>query len=168
MLLSMEVSLYNPRFVVMEATDGAARVIYTARSAHVHEAAMQMRKRTPPGELLAEISDKLEFILAAYPIDHAVWYMRRNGIANRDTSMMALGAILLLLHQAGLPVPEEITQSRIHLALTGRSQANAQMLEQYAFQHLKYWREEHWPFVSPIFTGLAWYCIHGSIERRYR
>lgn len=168
MLLSMEVSLYNPRFAVMEATDGKARVIYTACSAHVHEAAMHMRKRTPPGELLAEIADKLEFILAAYPIDHVVWYMRRNGIVNRDTSMMGLGAILLLLHQAGLPLPEEMTRSRIHLALTGRSQADAQLLEQYAFHYLKYWREEYRPFVSPIFTGLSWYCIHGVLEGRNR
>lgn len=161
MLLSMEVSLYNPRFVVMEATDGAARVIYTARSAHVHEAAMQMRKRTPPGELLAEIADKLEFILAAYPIDHAVWYMRRNGIANRDISMMALGTILLLLHQAGLPLPEEITRSRIHLALTGRSQANSKALEESARKHLRYWHDDYWTFMTPILSGLAWHHIHG-------
>lgn len=164
MLLSMEVSLYNPRFVVMEATDGAARVIYTARSAHVHEAAMQMRKRTPPGELLTEIADKLEFILAAYPIGHAVWYIRKNGIANRDTSMMALGSVLLILHQAGLPTPDELTISRIHLALTGRSKANARLLKQTALQYLRYWRDENWMFNTPILSGLAWYKSFGTLS----
>ena len=106
MLLSIEVSLYCPRFVVMDVRDGKLRIIHTAVNDHLRESSMAQRRRTPQGDLLLEINEKLSFILAAYPIKNAVWSMRQLAEGNMEAAKLALGAVLLTLVQHGVSSDE--------------------------------------------------------------
>lgn len=152
MLLAIEVSLYCPRFVVMDVKDGKARIIHTAMNDHLREAAMAQRNRTPVGELLMEIAESLEFILTAFPISDAVWSMRQLGVANADAAKTALGAVLLTLAQHGI-TPDEMKRSRMLLLLTGTSKSDARHAQSVALRILPTIQEG---YSVPILSGLAW------------
>ena len=83
--------MYCPRFAVLDGENGKARVVFTSQNDRHQEALRKARHRTAPGQVLGEIESKLLFILDVYPIQHVVWVMRRQGIANREASQMALG-----------------------------------------------------------------------------
>lgn len=168
MLLAVEVSLYCPRFVVMDVKDSQPRLIFTAVVDHQREASMAQQNRTPTARLLLEIADKLSFILTAYPVTHAAWHMRQLGIANMDAAKAALGAILLTLAQHGVDA-SEMQRSRVCLLLTGSSKPDAHRLQTVQEQFL--------PAVPAAFAalcsvGLAWmiaqHLLHRSspLERR--
>lgn len=158
MLLSIEVSLYCPRFVVMDVKDGKTRIIHMAMNDHLREASMAQRNRTPVDELLLEIAEKLEFILTAYPITDAVWSMRQLGVANADAAKTALGAILLTLAQHGVQA-DEMLRSRMQLLLTGKSKADAQMLQEQRDQLLSLPPDAEC-YAMPALSAIAWLKAH--------
>ncbi len=154
MLLSIEVSLYCPRFAVLEVKDEKPRMICTAVNDHQREAAMAHRRRTPISELLLEIADKLSFLLTAYPITDAVWYMRPMAAANQEAAQVALGAILLTLEQHGVSA-DEMIRSRMQLLLTGNSKANTQMVSRTLTTFLQEIPET---YSTACAYGIAWFC----------
>lgn len=154
MLLSAEVSLYCPRFVVMELKDARPRVVYAAMNDHRREASMAQRRRAPPGNVLLEIADKLSFILTAYPVTDAVWYMRSMAAANQEAAQVALGAILLTLEQHGVSA-DEMIRSRMQLLLTGNSKANTQMVSRTLTTFLQEIPET---YSTACAYGIAWFC----------
>jgi len=159
MLLSIEVSLYCPRFVVMDVKDGKARIIHMAVNDHLRESSMAQRNRTPVGELLLEIAEKLEFILTAYPITNAVWSMRQLGVVNAEAAKIALGSILLTLSQHGIH-SDELTRSRAQLYLTGTSKSDSKTLRTTLAKYLTNTTETH---LFPLIIGTAWYLEHQQI-----
>lgn len=152
MLLSIEVSLYCPRFVVMDAENGKIKIIFTAMNNHLRETSMAQRNRTPVGNLLMEIAEKLEFILTAYPVTNAVWCMRQFGIANLDAARTALGAILLILAQHGI-VADEMLRSRMQLYLTGTSKPDVRKLNASTAEIMSSCPET---YEMSVRLGLAW------------
>lgn len=162
MLLSVEVSLYCPRFVVMEVKDGKPRIVHTAINDHQRESSMAQHRRTSYGNLLMEIADKLAFILTAYPVTDAVWYIRPLAPANQEAARTALGAILLTLEQHGVQVAEIIC-SRAHLLLTGTSKPNPQRLRRIMRQLLFSIPDG---YDLPVVFALAWYCSQHMIDVR--
>lgn len=160
MLLSIEVSLYCPRFVVMDVKDGKARILHMAMNDHLRESSMAQRNRTPIGELLLEIAEKLEFILTAYPITNAVWSMRQLGVVNADAAKTALGCILLTLAQHGI-LSDEMTRSRAQLYLTGTSKPDSRALHTALAMYLTNTTEPH---LFPLIIGTAWYLEHQQIS----
>lgn len=152
MLLSIEVSLYCPRFVVMDVKDGQAKIIHMTMNDHLKESSRAQRNRTPVGSLLMEIAEKLDFILTAYPISDAVWSVRQLGVANADAAKMALGAILLTLIQHGIS-SSEMQRSRACLLLTGASKADAVKLR---IAKTKLLPSASTGYSMPCLTGLAW------------
>lgn len=165
MLLSVEVALYTPRFAVLDVQDGKARIMYTGCCLYLEDGQEQPATRAPAGTLLSELSDRLQFILAAYPIDHAVWVMRTGGRTSKPTACMALGVLLMTLEQAGLPVPQELRRSRIQLLLTGRSKAPAALAEACAMNAIRYWKDEYRSHWGPVMAGGAWLMAQGILER---
>lgn len=164
MLLSIEVSLYCPRIAVLEVEDEKPKVVFTSCNDRHREALRSAQNRTPAGQILAEIQNKLFFALKAYPIDHVVWTMRRLGIANREASQMALGVILLTLHRAGHTMPEEMTGSRVRLYLTGDSKAPACEMRSVIQQMIP---DADAPdrFLTTLSAGLAWLCAKQKVSR---
>lgn len=158
MLLSIEVSLYCPRFVVMDVTDGKVQLIHTAMNDHLRDASKAQRNRTPVSQLLMEIVGKLDFILTAYPITDAVWGMRQLGIANADAAKTALGAILLTLAQHGVSA-DEMLRSRMYLLLTGKSKADACLLH----AQLRRLQSAEESYATPLLNALAWFKAHHRI-----
>ena len=155
-ILSMEVSLYCPRFVVLKLEEGKARVVFTSLNDRHREALRHERNRTPAGQILSEIEGKLQFLLNAYPIDEAVWVLRGHGVANRDASRLALGVILLTLHKARVTPPSEMTHSRIRLNLTGCSTATAADTNKAAQAMLAEWPPDFNDYRIAITAGAAW------------
>lgn len=131
-----------------------------AMNDHLREASMAQRNRTPIGELLLEIAEKLEFILTAYPITDAVWSMRQLGVANADAAKTALGAILLTLAQQGIDAAE-MQRSRACLLLTGSSKPDANKLQLARTRHL-HSTPDH--YISPCTIGLAWLISQHLID----
>lgn len=157
MLLSIEVSLYCPRIAVLEVEDEKPKVVFTSCNDRHREALRSAQNRTPAGQILAEIQNKLFFALKAYPIDHVVWTMRRLGIANREASQMALGVILLTLHRAGHTMPEEMTGSSMRLYLTGDSKAPAWKVDDCLLRLLDNLERGACFYQTPIAAGVAWF-----------
>lgn len=168
MLLAIEVSLYCPRFVVMDVKDNQPRLVFTAVVDHQREASMAQQNRTSTARLLLEIAEKLGFILTAYPVTHAVWHMRQLGIVNMDAAKTALGAILLTLAQHGVDAAE-MQRSRVCLLLTGSSKPDAHRLQSVQAQMLPSAPSAYATLCS---VGLAWmiaqHLLHRSLplERR--
>lgn len=168
MLLAIEVSLYCPRFVVMDVNENKPRLIFTAVIDHQREASMSQHNRTPAATLLLEIADKLSFILTAYPVTHAVWHMRQLGIANMDAAKTALGAVLLTLMQHGVDATEML-RSRSSLLLTGTSKPDVKKIQSVQAHYLPAVPP---PFISLSLIGLAWMIAqqmishHPVLERR--
>lgn len=161
MLLVIEVSLYCPRFVVMDVKDNQPQLIFSAVIDHQREASMVYHNRTPVATLLLEIADKLSFILTAYPVTHAVWHMRQLGIANMDAAKATLGAILLTLAQHGVDATE-MQRSRTCLLLTGSSKSDAHKLQAVQEQFLPH---VPLPFAPLCSVGLAWMIAQQIITR---
>lgn len=159
MLLSIEVSLYCPRFVVMDVADGKVELIHTAMNDHLCDASKAQRNRTPVSQLLMEIAEKLEFVLTAYPITDAVWGMRQLGIANADAAKTALGAILLVLAQHDVSA-DEMLRSRMHLLLTGKSKADAGLLHDQLLQL----QPADESYATPLLNALAWFKLRQLIH----
>lgn len=160
MLLSIEVSLYCPRFVVLDIVDGRLKIIHAVVNDHQRESSMAMRNRTPTGTLLSEISEKLSFILTAYPITSTVWSLRQFGVANLDAAKIALGAIILTLDQHGIR-SEEMLRSRVNLLLTGSSHGNSKALKEALDRLLPNYESA---YACPLMTGLAWFCQHHYVN----
>ena|GEM_PF-6331628 len=157
MLLSIEVSMYFPRFVVFDVTQGKPRIVFTSCNNRRREANRSRRYRTSEGAVLDEIENKVTFILGAFQIEHVVWTMRKLGIANKERSYMALGVMLTALHKAGIPMPHEIIGSRIRLHLAGDSKASAFAVTEAVNKLLPELPEEDRLYSVPIASGLAWY-----------
>lgn len=162
MLLSIEVSLYCPRFVVMDVRDGKPKIIYTAVNDHLRESAMAQRRRTPQADLLLEINEKLSFILTAYPIKHAVWSMRQLAEGNMEAAKLALGAVLLTLVQHGVS-SDEMQRSRMQLLLTGKSKCDSRLLHEKAMSMFPSLCTAH-QYVFPALIAAAWLKAYHYLE----
>lgn len=156
MLLSIEISLYCPRFAILEVKEGKANVVFTGCNDRKGEAGRHVCRRTPDAQILSEIEKKLKFILNSYSITKAVWFIRLHGVANREAALMAKGVILLTLYKAGLWAIEEMTGSRMKLYLTGSSKALATDVMQITHTQIDTWKKEYELFAIPIAMGLAW------------
>ena len=164
MLLSIEVSLYSPRFVVMEVMNERLKIVHTAVNDHAREASMTQHNRTPVGTLLMEIADTIEFLLTAFPVTNAVWHMRQQGVANLNAARTALGAILLTLSQHGIKA-DEMLRSRAQLLLTGTSKPDAQRTRE-AVSHFTPDVPDQYALAA--FVGAAWCCGQQLIDNTHK
>ncbi len=144
----------------MAVKDGRPKIIYTAVNDHSRESAMAQRNRTPVGDLLLEISEKLAFILTSYPISQVVWYVRPLAAVNQEAAKIALGGILLTLTQHGVAA-EEMLRSRAQLLLTGTSKPDPKRLQQVRNALLPRIPEG---YEMPALFGAAWYRSQHIIE----